>query len=150
MPIHQQLRFKASKIKQQLVALVPSQITEFARESPLVSGAALGGTAIVAGGLIAAQQIRKRRKKTTRRRVRVRRGRVHLHRHIHKPRRRRVVHRKTRRVHKHRVRKGLDIIHRGKKRGISLKAIRASIASPRTPEPLKRGLRKLLRKRARR
>jgi len=115
-----------------------TQLSQFIRESPIVSGAVIGGT-VLGGGLIAAQQIRKRSRRRVKRRVRraVRRTRARL-----QPRRHKV-----RRVHKHR-RKGLDIIHRGKKRGISLKAIRASIASPRTPAPLKRGLRKLLKRRA--
>jgi len=61
-----------TKLKSQLVALAPKQLTEFIRESPIVSGAALGGTALIGGSLIASS-IRKRRKvtrksKTTRRR----------------------------------------------------------------------------------
>jgi len=146
-PLHQEL---IKKTKSQLVALGSkiSDLTEFARESPIVSGAAIGGT-VLGGGLLIAQQIKRRSTKriSTRARRKSRsRSRVHIHRHkhVHRPRRHKV-----RRVHKHRVKRGLDIIHRGKKRGISLKAIRASIASPKTPEPLKRGLRKLLRKRSR-
>lgn len=122
-----------------------SPITEFIRQNPIVTGgiiaAGLGGTAAVVAG------VRKRRKTKARaraprrrmkRRTTRRRRRVNLQPRKHK----------TRRTHVHR-RKGLDIVHKGKKRGISLKAIRASIASPRTPAPLKRGLRKLLRRRTR-
>lgn len=143
MPLHIGL---IAKGKMQLVALKPAalQASQFIRESPIISGAAIAGT-VLGGGLIVAQRITKRRKRVGRKRRKITRG-VHIHRvrHVHRPKRHRV-----RRVHKHRVKHGLDIIHRGKKRGISLKAIRASIASPKTPEPLKRGLRKLLRKRAR-
>lgn len=144
MPFHQEL---IAKGKMQLIALKPQalQLSQFIRESPIVSGAAIGGT-VLGGGLLIAQQIRKR---TTKRRVSRkptitrRRARTRPHRHLHKPRKHSVS-----TVHKHR-RKGLDIIHKGKKRGISLKAIRASIASPKTPEPLKRGLRKLLKRHGR-
>lgn len=137
MPIHQIL---AKKGKTQLAA-AGTQLSQFIRESPIVSGAVIGGT-VLGGGLLVAQQIRKRRAKP-RRRARPSRRKPRTRRRARlQPRRHKV-----RRVHKHR-RKGLDIIHRGKKRGISLKAIRASIASPRTPAPLKKGLRKLLKRRA--
>jgi len=140
MPFHQELIRKG---KMQLIALSPlaKEATQFIRGSPLVTGAALGG-AVLAGSLLVAQQIRKRKKAPRRAKVR-RTGTRRPHRHLHKPRKHTV-----RDVHKHR-RKGLDIIHVGKGRGISLKAVRASIASPKTPEPLKRGLRKLLKKHGR-
>lgn len=51
-------------------------------------------------------------------------------------------------AHKARIVPGLDIAHKRKKKGISLKTIRASIASPRTPPQLKKGLRRLLRQRS--
>jgi len=120
------------------------ELTQFIRESPILSGAAIGGT-VIGGGLIVAQQIRKRKRKVAPKRKRISRRKAHIHRHVHVKRSRKH----PRRVHKHRVKSGLDIIHKRKKRGISLKAIRASIASPRTPPQLKQGLRKLLRKRSR-
>lgn len=138
MPFHEKFFAKG---KMQLVALRPAalQASQFIRESPIVSGAVIGGT-VLGGGLLVAQQIRKRKAK--RRAVRrIKRAKVRVGRF--KPRKHTV-----RRVHKHR-RVGLDIIHRGKKRGISLKAIRAAIASPKTPPQLKRGLRKLLKKKGR-
>lgn len=149
MPLHLPL-LQAGKEKLQLVALVPKQLTEFVRQSPLISGAVIGGTGLLAGGgILVAQQIKRR--KLRKRQVRgVRRARPR------QARRRRgrtgffTKKRHPRRTHKHRVTSGLDRVHRKGKKGISLKAIRASIASPKTPLPLKRGLRKLLRKRTRR
>lgn len=51
-------------------------------------------------------------------------------------------------AHKARIVRGLDIAHKKKKKGISLKTIRAAIASPRTPPQLKKGLRRLLRQKS--
>lgn len=134
-------------LSSQLVALKTKgePIMEFIRQSPVITGL-IGGT-VLGGGLIVAQRISRRRKPKAKRalaRRRRARPRARLRGRRFQPRKHTV-----RRVHKHR-RKGLDIIHRGKKRGISLKAIRASIASPKTPPQLKTGLRKLLRKKARR
>lgn len=76
---------------------------------------------------------------------------------VRRARRKRIVRRVVRgvrrvgrfvRAHKATIRGALDIAHKVGKKGISLKTIRASIASPRTPEQLKRGLRKLLRKKS--
>lgn len=60
-------------------------------------------------------------------------------------RRRKAVKVSRRKAHKATISR--DIVHKPGKRGISLKAIRASIASPNTPPQLKKGLRKLLKKR---
>ncbi len=137
--LHQQILGKKGIIKTKGL-----QISQFIRESPLVSGAVIGGT-VLGGGLLVTQKIRraKKTKRTRKRGIRKARPRARARKRTFRPRKHRV-----RATHKHR-RKGLDIVHRGKKRGISLKAIRASIASPRTPAQLKRGLRKLLKKRGR-
>jgi len=133
-----------------LAGVKGAELTQFIRGSPLVTGAAVG--TIIGGGLVVAQQIQKRKRKVApkrkrkvsrarraRPRARPRRGRTGFFRKKRHPRK----------THKHRVLSGLDRVHRKGKKGISLKAIRASIASPKTPEPLKRGLRKLLRKKSR-
>jgi len=129
-----------------LAGVKGAELTQFIRGSPLVTGAAVG--TIIGGGLVVAQQIKKRKRKVApkrkrkvsrARRARPRRGRVGFF----------TKRRHPRKTHKHRVRSGLDRVHRKGRKGISLKAIRASIASPNTPEPLKRGLRKLLRKKSR-
>lgn len=132
-----------------LAGVKGAELTQFIRGSPLVTGAAVG--TIIGGGLVVAQQIKKRKRKVAPKRKRkvMRARRVSARR----PRGRTGFFRKKRhprKTHKHRVLSGLDRVHRKGKKGISLKAIRASIASPKTPEPLKRGLRKLLRKKSRR
>ena len=59
MPLHLPL---ASKLKQQLVALAPSQVSQFVRQSPLLTGAIVGGTGLITGGgIIISQQIRKKK-----------------------------------------------------------------------------------------
>lgn len=115
--------------------------SEFVRKNPVTSGVSVAG-GVLAGATIV-QIVRKRKKAKVKKKTAKR-----------KPRKRAVARRKTvsrahRGVHKHRVKKGLDVIHKGKKKGISLKTIRAAIASPKTPPHLKKGLRKLLRKRSR-
>lgn len=62
--------------------------------------------------------------------------------------RRSTTARRITKTHKSRIPKGLDIIHKPKKRGISLKAIRGALRSPRTPPQLKKGLRRLLKQKS--
>jgi len=68
MPLHQPLVAKAK----QIIAIAPTLGTEILRSSPLVSGAALGGTGLIlgaGGGLLVAQQIKRKRVKTRVRQV---------------------------------------------------------------------------------
>lgn len=116
--------------------------SEFIRKNPVTSGVSVAG-GVLAGATVI-QIIRKKRKSSRKAKKKTSRARAKK-----RKSKRKVSRGKHKRVHKHRVKKGLDVIHRGKKKGISLKTIRAAIASPKTPPHLKKGLRKLLRKRSR-
>ena len=135
----QKIQIGAREIQQDVLQGVGSA-TEFVRKNPVTSGVSVAGG--VLAGLTAIQIIRKRRKPSVKRKAARKKP-------SRKPAaRRKRVSRAHARVHKHRVHEGLDIIHKGRKKGISLKTIRAAITSPKTPPHLKKGLRKLLRKRS--
>ena len=125
-------------------ALIPiSKVTQFVKENPLAAGLGLGGAAAATTlGTIAVSSLVRGRKK----RKKVRHGKAKT---FKRRRGRGRGRRRYKGAHKARVRRGYDVVHKGKRRGISLKAIRGALRSPKTPPHLKKGLRKLLRRRAR-
>jgi len=132
MAIHDKIKSKTlSILGASPLGNVGSQIGSFVKANPLLTGGSLAVTTLAGIGAVAFAK-RKKKKSTKKKKKRNNSSRP-----------------SHRGVHKHRKKRALDVIHRGKKkRSISLKAIRGAIASPRTPPHLKKGLRKLLKKRA--